>query len=205
MSSADGPASAARTARFSRATNETTISGTLNLDGSGTAAVATGIPFFDHMLDQLARHGGWDLTVEVKGDIEVDDHHTVEDTALCLGAAFAEAVGDKVGIARFASGLFPLDEAVSEVVLDLSGRPFAAIELDVAGRPGLGTPPFNPEMAVHFLESFATAGAMTLHVTQRSGKNTHHIVESAFKGVARCLRTAVRRESDQLPSTKGVL
>jgi imidazoleglycerol-phosphate dehydratase len=182
----------------------------LALDGAGRATVSTGLPFFDHMLDQLARHGGFDLTVACDGDLHVDSHHSVEDVAIAIGEALRMALGDKVGVRRFASGLFPLDEALVEVALDLSGRPFAAIDLPMGYPDGtaalpLGTPPFNPELAEHFFVSLATAGAITLHVRRAAGRNTHHVIEAAFKGVARCLRDAVRVESAQLPSTKGVL
>lgn len=194
----------ARSAAVRRRTAETAIEVEINLDG-GTVDVATGLPFFDHMLDQLGRHGAFGLRVRADGDLVVDSHHTVEDTGLALGEALRAALGDKVGIRRFASGLFPLDEAVVEVVMDLSGRPFAAISLDIDRSLPLGTPPFNPEMAAHFFTSFATSAAMTLHVTQRTGDNTHHIIEAAFKGFARCLRDAVRVEGTTLPSTKGAL
>jgi imidazoleglycerol-phosphate dehydratase len=199
-----------RTARVERRTAETTIVVELALDGAGRATVSTGLPFFDHMLDQLARHGGFDLTVACDGDLHVDSHHSVEDVAIAIGEALRMALGDKVGVRRFASGLFPLDEALVEVALDLSGRPFAAIDLPMGYPDGtaalpLGTPPFNPELAEHFFVSLATAGAITLHVRRAAGRNTHHVIEAAFKGVARCLRDAVRVESAQLPSTKGVL
>jgi imidazoleglycerol-phosphate dehydratase len=199
-----------RVGEVRRTTNETSIEVRVDLDGRGDRDVATGMPFFDHMLDQLARHGGFDLIVRCQGDLAVDSHHSVEDVALAIGEALRIAWGDKRGVRRFASGLFPLDEALVEVALDLSGRPFAAIELPVGyadGMPALalGDPPFNPELAEHFFASLATAAAITLHVTRRSGRNTHHVVEAAFKGVARCLRDAVRVESDGVPSTKGTL
>ncbi len=194
-----------RTASASRTTKETSIEVTIDLDGTGSTEVGTGLPFFDHMLDQLGRHGGFDLVVEAEGDLEVDGHHTVEDVALTVGGVFAEALGDKVGIRRFASGLFPLDEALIEVALDLSGRPFVSFDVPFGEVLPLGDPPFNPEMAEHFWQSFATAAGFTLHVTKRAGDNTHHVVEATFKGVARCLRDAVRVDSDQLPSTKGSL
>ena len=195
-----------RSASKERSTKETTISVRLDLDGpAGEVAATTGLPFFDHMLDQLGRHGGFDLTVEAKGDLEVDGHHTVEDVALTVGEAFKEALGDKAGIRRFASGLFPLDEALVEVALDLSGRPFCAYEVPFGEVLPLGDPPFNPEMAEHFWQSFATAAGITLHVRLREGRNTHHIVEATFKGIARCLRDAVRFEGGGVPSTKGAL
>jgi len=194
-----------RTASRSRTTKETSIELSIDLDGSGTTDVSTGLPFFDHMLDQIGRHGGFDLTVQAKGDLEVDAHHTVEDVGIALGEAFGEALGDKRGIRRFASGLYPLDEALVEVALDLSGRPFTAYEVPFGEVLPLGDPPFNPEMAEHFWQSFATSAGITLHVRLKAGKNTHHIVEATFKGVARCLRDAVRVEGTDLPSTKGVL
>lgn len=194
-----------RTSQISRSTKETTIRCELTLDGSGQAAISTGLPFYDHMLDQLARHGNLDLIVEAVGDLHVDGHHTVEDVAIVLGEAFRAALGDKRGVRRFASGLFPLDEALVEVALDLSGRPFAAIALPFGEAMGLGTPPFNPEMAEHFFVSFATAAGITLHVNRRAGRNTHHVIEASFKGLARCLRDAIRVEGDAVPSTKGSL
>ena len=194
-----------RTATRGRTTKETSIELSLALDGTGRAEITTGLPFFDHMLEQVGRHGGFDLTVRATGDLEVDAHHTVEDVGLALGEAFAEALGDKAGIRRFASGLFPLDEALVEVALDLSGRPFVVYEVPFGEVLPLGDPPFNPEMAEHFWHSFATAAAITLHVRLRAGKNTHHVVEASFKGVARCLRDAVRIEGEDVPSTKGVL
>ena len=194
-----------RTATRSRTTKETSIELSLDLDGSGTADVSTGLPFFDHMLDQIGRHGGFDLTLKAEGDLHVDAHHTVEDVGIALGEAFGEALGDKAGIRRFASGLYPLDEALVEVALDLSGRPFVVYEVPFGEVLPLGDPPFNPEMAEHFWQSFATAAAITLHVHKRSGANTHHVVEATFKGVARCLRDAARVEGSGVPSTKGML
>ncbi|MGQ0431062.1 MAG: imidazoleglycerol-phosphate dehydratase HisB [Microthrixaceae bacterium] len=195
-----------RWAAKERTTKETTIAVGIDLDGpAGQVQVSTGLPFFDHMLDQLGRHGGFDLTVTAQGDLEVDGHHTVEDVALTVGECFKDALGDKAGIRRFASGLFPLDEALVEVALDLSGRPFTAFDVPFGEVLPLGDPPFNPEMAEHFWQSFATAAGITLHVRLREGRNTHHIVEATFKGVARCLRDAVRVEGGGVPSTKGVI
>jgi imidazoleglycerol-phosphate dehydratase len=195
----------ARTATRSRATKETSIDLAIDLDGSGQVEVSTGLPFFDHMLSQVGRHGGFDLRIQAVGDIEVDAHHTVEDVGITLGEAFAEALGDKAGIRRFASGLYPLDEALVEVALDLSGRPYVAYEVPFGEVIPLGTPPFDPQLAAHFWQSFATSASLTLHVRLRVGENTHHIVEACFKGVARCLRDAVRVEGTEVPSTKGVL
>ena len=195
----------ARTATRVRGTKETAISLSIDLDGSGTTSVSTGIPFYDHMLDQLGRHGGFDLRIEATGDLHIDTHHTVEDVAITLGEAFREALGDKVGVRRFASGSYPLDEALVEVALDLSGRPFVVWEVPLPECLPLGTPAFDPQLAEHAVTSFATAAGITLHVTLRRGHNVHHIIEATFKGLARCLRDAVRIEGDALPSTKGVL
>ncbi len=194
-----------RTASLSRTTKETSIEVSIDLDGSGTTDIATGLPFFDHMLDQIGRHGGFDLTVKADGDLEVDSHHTVEDTSILLGEAFAQAVGDKKGVRRFASGLYPLDEALIEVALDLSGRPFFVWEVDMPESIPLGTPPFDPQLAEHVFQSFATAAGITLHMRSKSGRNSHHVVEASFKGLARCLRDAVRVEGGGVPSTKGSL
>jgi imidazoleglycerol-phosphate dehydratase len=195
-----------RRATRTRSTKETEIAVTLAVDGTGVVAVATGLPFFDHMLEQLGRHGGFDLSVEAKGDLSVDAHHTVEDVGIVLGACLAEALGDKAGVRRFASSLIPLDEALVEVALDLSGRPYLAYEVPFApDTAGLGSPPFDPQLAEEFWRAFVTAAALTLHVNLREGRNTHHIVEAVFKGVARALRDAVRVEGAGVPSTKGSL
>ena len=194
-----------RSAQRERTTKETSITVSVDVDGTGRTSVDTGLPFFDHMLDQLGRHGGFDLEVNAKGDLHVDGHHTVEDTAITIGEAFSEALGDKAGVRRFASGLFPLDEALIEVALDLSGRPWLTYDVPFGEVLPLGDPPFNPEMAGHFWQSFATAAGITLHVRKKAGDNTHHVVEATFKGVARCLRDAVRVEGDAVPSTKGQL
>ena len=191
-----------------RSTKETSISIDLDLDGTGRVEVATGLPFFDHMISQLGRHGGWDLTLEATGDLAVDAHHTVEDVGICLGEALHEALGDKAGVRRFASINVPLDESLIEVALDLSGRPFLVYEVD-PGAGGeaypLGSPPFDPQLAEEFWRAFVTSAAITLHLRMRSGRNTHHILEASFKGVARALRDAVRVEGSGVPSTKGVL
>ena len=194
-----------RTGSASRATKETTVEVTIELDGRGTADVSTGLPFYDHMLDQIGRHGGFDLTVKAVGDLHVDSHHTVEDTAIVLGEAFRAALGDKAGVRRFASGRFPLDEALVDIALDLSGRPFVVWDIDLPGANPLGTPPFEPSMAEHAITSFATAAGITLHVSLVHGRNVHHIIEATFKGLARCLRDAVRVEGTAIPSTKGSL
>lgn len=199
---------APRTASRTRRTAETAIDVRLDVDGEGTADVDTGLPFFDHMVAQLGKHGGFDVTVKATGDVEVDTHHTVEDVAIVLGEALKEALGDKAGVRRFASILLPLDEALVEVALDLSGRPFVVYEVEFAGPwdpVPLGTPPFDPQLGEHFWQSFATAAGITLHVRLRAGRNTHHILEAVFKAVARCLRDAVRVEGTAVPSTKGSL
>jgi imidazoleglycerol-phosphate dehydratase len=200
------PASAGRIASARRSTKETSIEVELDVDGTGVTDVSTGLPFFDHMVSQLGRHGGFDLRVLAKGDLEVDAHHTIEDVGITLGDVLATALGDKAGIRRFGSISLPLDEALVDVALDLSGRPFLVYEIEFPPEVNsLGNPPFDPQLAEEFWRAFATAAAMTLHVRLRSGKNTHHIVEASFKGVARALRDAVRLEGGGIPSTKGVL
>jgi imidazoleglycerol-phosphate dehydratase len=197
---------AVRQASAKRATKETSIEATLVVDGSGQVDVTTGLPFFDHMIEQLGRHASFDLKVAAQGDLHVDAHHTVEDVGIVLGGCLTEALGDKAGVRRFASMLLPLDEALMEVALDLSGRPFLAYEIEFApDTPGLGTPAFNPQLAEEFWRAFATAGNLTLHIRRREGKNVHHMLEASFKGVARCLRDAVRVEGKAIPSTKGSL
>ncbi len=195
-----------RTAEVGRSTKETAVEVTVDLDGTGTTSVATGLPFFDHMVGQLGRHGGLDLRVAAEGDLEVDAHHTVEDVGIALGEAVATALGDKAGIRRFASITLPLDEALVDVALDLSGRPFLAYGIEFApDTPGLGTPPFDPQLAEEFWRAFVTAAGLTLHLRLLAGRNTHHIVEASFKAVARALRDAVRVEGGGIPSTKGTL
>ncbi|HSB85183.1 MAG TPA: imidazoleglycerol-phosphate dehydratase HisB [Ilumatobacteraceae bacterium] len=194
-----------RVANVARSTKETSVEVSIDLDGSGATKVSTGIPFYDHMLDQLGKHAGFDLAVKAEGDLHIDTHHTVEDVAISIGQAFAEALGDKAGIRRFASGLFPLDEALVEIAVDLSGRPFVAWAVELPECLPLGNPAFDPQLAEHAVASFATAADITLHVTLRCGRNVHHIIEAVFKGLARCLRDAVRVEGRQVPSTKGML
>jgi len=189
----------------SRTTKETSIELSIDLDGTGRTDISTGVPFYDHMLDQLGRHGGFDLSVKATGDLHIDTHHTIEDVAIALGEGFRQAVGDKVGVRRFASGLYPLDEALVEVALDLSGRPYVHWEVPMPECLPLGNPAFDPQLTEHAIASFATSAAITLHVTLRRGRNVHHIIEATFKGLARSLRDAVRVEGAQLPSTKGVL
>ena len=157
------------------------------------------------MLNQLGRHGGWSLTVKAEGDREVDAHHTVEDVGIVLGQCFSQALGSKVGVRRFATAAAPLDEALVEVALDLSGRPFLHYEVDPPGEKILGDPPFDPQLMEEFWRAFATAAALTLHIVLVRGRNTHHIIESSCKGVARALRDAARQEGTELPSTKGLL
>ena len=194
-----------RSGSASRRTKETTVDVSIELDGTGRTEVSTGLPFYDHMLDQLGRHGGFDLTVRAEGDLHVDSHHTVEDTAIVLGEAFRAAIGDKAGVRRFASGRYPLDEALVDVALDLSGRPFVVWEVELPEAIPLGTPPFDPSLAEHAVASFANAAGITLHVQLVRGRNVHHIIEATFKGLARCLRDAVRVEGAGVPSTTGVL
>ncbi|MFM8554309.1 MAG: imidazoleglycerol-phosphate dehydratase HisB [Acidimicrobiales bacterium] len=194
-----------RTAQRSRNTKETRIEVSVDLDGSGTSRVSTGIPFYDHMLDQLARHGGFDLVVQAEGDLHIDTHHTVEDVAIAVGEAIRDALGDKAGVRRFASGSFPLDEALVEIALDLSGRPFVAWDVPLPECLPLGNPAFDPSLAEHAVSSLATSAGITLHVNLKAGRNVHHIIEATFKGLARCLRDAVRVESTGVPSTKGTL
>jgi imidazoleglycerol-phosphate dehydratase len=195
----------ARVAELKRTTKETDIAISIDLDGSGEDEVSTGIPFFDHMVSQLGRHGGFDLTVRAVGDLEIDAHHTVEDVGILLGEVFRDAVGDKAGVRRFASSRVPLDEALIDVALDLSGRPFLFYEVDFPGERILGDPPFDPQLTEEFWRAFVTAAAITLHITSVRGKNTHHLIEATFKAVARSLRDAVRVEGGGIPSTKGSL
>src|SRR5213076_1572611 len=181
---------------------ETTVDVTLALDGSGAVTVSTGIPFFDHMLDQLGKHAGFDLVIDAKGDLDVDLHHTVEDVGIVLGNALREALGDKAGVRRFANALVPLDEALVQVALDLSGRPYLVYDVDPISE-WIGT--FDPQLAEEFWKGFVDGARVTLHLRSVSGKNGHHIIEASFKGVARSLRDAVRVEGGDVPSTKGTL
>jgi imidazoleglycerol-phosphate dehydratase len=197
-----------REVRTERTTRETSISVRLDVDGTGQVTVATGLPFFDHMISQLGRHSGFDLELTARGDLAVDAHHTVEDVGIVLGEALHEALGDKAGVRRFASISVPLDEALIDVALDLSGRPFLVYEVD-PGAGGeaypLGDPPFDPQLAEEFWRAFCTSAAITLHMVMRRGRNTHHILEASFKAVARAVRDAVRVEGGGVPSTKGAL
>ena len=191
-----------RSSTVERATKETSIRVELELDGSGSASADTGLPFFDHMLQQLGAHAGFDLVVTAKGDLEIDGHHTVEDIGLALGQALKDALGDKGGIRRFASITVPLDEAAVEVALDLSGRPFVAHEVDVPAET-IGT--YDTGLTEDFVRAFATAAEMTLHVRLVSGRSPHHVVEAEFKALAKCLQAAVRVIGKGVPSTKGTL
>ena len=194
---------ATRAGEIRRTTGETNVSVQLTLDGSGTADIATGIGFLDHLLTALARHSRIDLTIACEGDLNVDDHHTVEDVALALGQALDQALGDRRGITRFGHAMVPLDEALSRVAIDLSGRPFADVQLGLR-RESLGT--LSTENVTHLLQSFAFAARMTLHVDVLKGDNDHHRAESAIKATAVALRQAVSPSGfDDVPSTKGVL
>jgi imidazoleglycerol-phosphate dehydratase len=191
-----------RTAEVKRETKETTVDLDLEVDGAGTSTISTGIPFFDHMLEQLGKHAGFDLRVEARGDLEVDLHHTVEDVGIVLGNALREALGDKRGVRRFANALVPLDEALVQVALDLSGRPFLVYDVEPVSE-WIGT--FDPQLAEEFWKGFVDGARVTLHIRSLTGKNGHHVIEASFKGVARALRDAVKVEGDDVPSTKGTL
>ena len=194
-----------RSAKITRKTAETTISVSLNLDGTGRYANATGIGFFDHMLDQLARHALIDLEISAQGDLHIDDHHTVEDTGIALGQALAQALGDKRGIRRYGAFHLVMDDALVRAALDLSARPFLVWSLPFP-TPKIGN--FDTELVREFFQALATHGGITLHVDLLHGLNSHHIAEAAFKAVARALRAAVEpdpRMAGELPSTKGML
>jgi len=194
-----------RTATINRSTAETRIDVTVNLDGTGVYSINTGIGFLDHMVEQLSRHGLIDIDMTVAGDLHIDGHHTVEDSALALGQAVAQALGDKRGIRRYGDALSPMDETLARVALDISGRPWlvwkTAFTVSRLGE-------LDTELIEHWFHSFAQTAGITLHVETLYGSNNHHIVEAAFKGLARALRTAVEidpRKADAIPSTKGVL
>jgi len=194
-----------REARVTRTTKETDISVTVNLDGSGQYTVNTGIGFLDHMLEQLSRHSLMDLTVEAKGDLHIDFHHTTEDVGICIGEAVAEALGDRKGITRYGSAVIPMDETLTEVALDLSNRPYLIWKVNFS-KPKLGD--MDTELFKEWFQAFAQAAGATLHVWNKYGDNNHHIVESCFKGLARSLRTAIEidpRKANAVPSTKGKL
>ena len=194
-----------RTATVTRTTAETDISVEINLDGTGVYDNQTGVGFFDHMLDQLARHSLIDMTVRAKGDLHIDDHHTVEDTGIALGQALTQAIGDKRGIHRYGECHLPMDDAQVRCALDLSARPFLVWNVEL---PTQKIGAFDCELVREFFQAFATHGGITLHIDQLHGFNSHHIAEAAFKAVARALRTAIEtdpRKSDAVPSTKGIL
>lgn len=194
-----------RTATITRKTSETEISVTINLDGTGTYDNQTGVGFFDHMLDQLSRHSLIDFTIRAKGDLHIDDHHTVEDTGIALGQALVQALGDKKGIRRYGSCLLPMDDTLVRSALDLSARPFLVWNVDFPSAK-IGT--FDTELVREFFQALSTHGGITLHIDALHGLNSHHIAEAAFKSVARALREAVEtdpRKADEIPSTKGAL
>ena len=194
---------APREAIVARTTKETDVRVELHLDGAGRSVADTGLPFFDHMLQQLGKHSGWDLEVTCKGDLDVDGHHTVEDVGLSLGQALSEALGDKAGVRRFASITVPLDEAAVEVALDLSGRQFVVYEVDVPAEL-IGT--FDTGLVEDFVRAFAQSASLTIHVRLRSGRSPHHVVEATFKGMAVALGVACSLTGrDSVPSTKGTL
>lgn len=194
-----------RAADVDRTTKETAVRVRLDLDGVGTTKIATGVGFFDHMLEQLGRHSGLDLEIDAEGDLTVDSHHTVEDVGIALGTAIAEALGDKRGIRRYGWSAVPMEEALVLVALDLSGRSFLAFDAPVPGEQ-IGT--YDPELTEEFFVALTRSGGITLHVRLLSGRNSHHIVEGVFKAVAKALRIAVEldpRAGGEVPSTKGVL
>jgi imidazoleglycerol-phosphate dehydratase len=193
-----------RTGQVHRQTKETDVRVSINLDGVGRGRVSTGVPFLDHMLDLFARHGLFDLEVECRGDLEIDDHHSVEDVAISVGQAFAEALGDKRGITRYGAAIVPMDEALCRAVVDLSGRFYLVYEVETR-RQAIGN--FSVELAEHFWRSFAEAVRCNLHLDLLRGRNTHHILEATFKATARALRQAVELDPrvEGVPSTKGSL
>jgi imidazoleglycerol-phosphate dehydratase len=194
-----------RSAKITRKTAETDITVEINLDGSGSYDNQTGVGFFDHMLDQLARHSLIDMTIRAEGDLHIDDHHTVEDTGIALGQALAQAVGDKRGIRRYGACLLPMDDALVRAALDISGRPYLVWSLDMP-TPQIGR--FDCELVREFFQALSTHAGLTLHVEGLHGINSHHIAEAAFKAVARALRDALEtdpRKADAIPSTKGAL
>jgi imidazoleglycerol-phosphate dehydratase len=194
-----------RTATIARRTNETSIDITLNVDGSGKYVTETGIGFFDHMLSHIAKHGVFDLEVRATGDLHIDQHHTVEDCGIALGEAFAQALGEKRGLVRAGSAYMPLDEALAFAAVDLSGRPYAALDLKLLGRDIGGMP---PDLFNHFLESFAFAMKANLHIRTLAGVNDHHKIEACFKAMARALDAACQvdpRRGGDVPSTKGTI
>lgn len=192
-----------RKVNFERKTNETEIKVVLNLDGCGLVKASTGIGFFDHMIHLLGRHADFDLELEVKGDLEVDAHHTVEDVAICLGRAVKDGLGDKRGISRYGNAILPMDEALVMVAIDISGRGYLGLDANFQ-TPKAGD--MDTELVAEFLRAFAQNGEITIHVRVIEGTNTHHVIEAIFKGLARALKTAVTRDGrGEVPSTKGLL
>ena len=194
-----------RTAEINRKTAETDIAVKLKLDGRGSADISTGVGFLDHMLELFARHGRFDLVVKCTGDTKVDDHHTTEDVGIALGAAFAQALGDKKGICRYGSAVIPMDESLILTAVDFSGRSYLGFALDI---PTAKVGTFDTELVEEFWLGFTRNAACTLHIRQLAGTNSHHIIEGAFKSAARSMRTAVKIDEDfaeEIPSTKGVL
>ena len=188
-----------------RATRETSVTVGLEIDGTGATTISTGVGFFDHMLDQLGRHAGFDLEIKAVGDLHVDAHHTVEDTGIVLGQALAQALGDKLGVRRYGWALVPMEEALVQVALDLSGRPFLAFEVDVPAEQ-IGN--YDPDLTEEFFVALTRSAGITLHLRLLAGRNSHHIVEAVFKGVARALAAACEvdaRHAGEIPSTKGVI
>lgn len=190
-----------RSGELKRTTKETDVFISLNLDGEGKCEINTGIGFFDHMLELFAVHSNFDLTVKCKGDLEVDGHHTVEDVGIVLGKLIVQILGDKKGINRYGEKTIPMDEALVRAVIDVSGRPYLACDLDCQGRIGN----FDCELAEEFFRALSSYGLLTLHINKLAGKNTHHIIEAAFKAVARALKQALEVVSDKIPSSKGVI
>ncbi|MBB3660435.1 imidazoleglycerol-phosphate dehydratase [Rhizobium sp. BK650] len=196
---------ASRTGSVSRKTNETSISVSVNLDGAGKSTISTGVGFFDHMLDQLSRHSLIDMEIESKGDLHIDDHHTVEDTGIAIGQAISKALGDRRGITRYASIDLAMDETMTKAAVDLSGRPFLVWNVSFSA-PKIGT--FDTELVREFFQALAQNAGITLHILNHYGANNHHIAETCFKAVARVLRTATEidpRQAGRVPSTKGTL
>jgi imidazoleglycerol-phosphate dehydratase len=194
-----------RTASIDRRTKETNISATVNLDGTGAYDIATGVGFLDHMLEQLARHGLFDITLKAEGDLHIDQHHTTEDSGIVLGQAFAQALGDKAGITRYGSCYLPMDETLTRVALDVSGRPFLVWKVDFS-RSKVGE--MDTELFREWFQAFAQNAGITLHVEKLYGENNHHVAETCYKALARALRQAVAvdpRQSGRVPSTKGQL
>lgn len=194
-----------RSASIARKTNETSISVSVDLDGSGSSTISTGVGFFDHMLEQLSRHSLVDMQIDVKGDLHIDDHHTVEDTGIAIGQAISKALGDRRGITRYASIDLAMDETMTKAAIDVSGRPFLVWNVTFSA-PKVGT--FDTELVREFFQALAQNAGITLHVLNHYGANNHHIAETCFKAVARALRTAIEidpRQASRIPSTKGVL